>query len=141
MKTLAACLLAIFVLAGCGENLEKKVVGTWKVDAVKSQLTGEKVKTENDKKMMMAMMQTVSIDIKEDKSFAMEIIFPVNGTWALSGNKLTLTPKLKEGETFGFGGKNTMDFDVDASGASMSATIDDKEMGGTLVMAKETAAK
>lgn len=136
MKGFVGVILAVLVLAGCGGGLEKKLVGSWKVDTEKTQMGGDKVKTEADKKMMMGMMSTITLDIKEDKTFEMKVFFPINGTWALNGNKLVLTPKLKEGEKFGFGGKNTMDFDVDASGASMSSVSTDAEMPGTLVMSK-----
>ncbi|MCC7228759.1 MAG: hypothetical protein IT203_00080 [Fimbriimonadaceae bacterium] len=136
MKGFAGVILAVFVLAGCGGGLEKKVVGFWKVDTVKTQMGGDKVKTADDRKIMMGMLSTITIDIKADKTFDMKLLFPINGTWALNGNKLALTPKLKAGEKFGFGGKNTMDFDVDASGTSMSVVSTEADMPGTLVMSK-----
>jgi hypothetical protein len=140
MKTLAALLLAAFVLAGCG-GLEKKIVGAWKVDTGKTVMTGDAVKDEETKKMVMAMMGTITLDIKEDKTFEMKVIMPITGTWALTGNKLVLTPNKEKGESFSFGGKDTMDFTVDASGDSMSSTIEDKQNGGTLVMVKADPAK
>lgn len=139
MKIFAALLLSLFVLAGCGGGLEKKVVGNWKVDTAKSTISGDKLKTEEDKKMAMAMMGAFSLELKEDKTFTMTVVFPVNGKWALAGNKLTITPTLKEGEKMSFGGKDTMEFDVDASGESMSVSMDENGMKGNLVFAKEAA--
>lgn len=141
MKALCGLLLAAFLLCGCGAGLEKKVIGTWKVDTAKTQMSGDKIKTDADKKMMMAMLETFTLDVKEDKTFKFTVIFPIEGTWALAGSKLTLTPKLKEGETFAFAGKGNMEFDVDGSGTSMSVTVKDKDASGTLVMVKPEAAK
>ncbi|MBC8065752.1 MAG: hypothetical protein H7Y17_13050, partial [Chlorobia bacterium] len=84
---------------------------------------------------------TISLDLKEDKTFEMTVVFPLKGTWVLAGSKLTLTPTLKEGETMSFGGKKTMDFEVDASGTSMTSSMDDDGMKGSLVMTKSDAGK
>lgn len=141
MKTLVAFLIATFVLVGCGPSLEKQIVGSWKVDTTKTTMTGEAAKDEETKKMMMAMMETITLDIKEDKTFEMKVIMPINGTWVLTGNKLVLTPDKAKGETFTFGGKDTMDFTVDPDGNSMSVTITDPKSGGTLAMVKSQPSK
>lgn len=139
MKTLIILFIAMFAIVGCGANLEQKIVGQWKVDTAKSSFTGENMKDENAKKMAMAMMETVSLDIKDDKSFSMQIIFPMNGTWTLSGNKLSLVPTKKEGESFSFGGKDSMEFDVASTGDSMTSKMTEGNMTGTLVMVKSPA--
>ncbi|MEZ0327723.1 MAG: hypothetical protein ACAH95_17645 [Fimbriimonas sp.] len=37
---------------------------------------------------------SISLEIKEDKTFHMiAMVVPVDGTWALEGDKVTLTPK------------------------------------------------
>lgn len=138
MKIFAALLLSLFVLAGCGGGLEKKVVGTWKIDSAKTQM-GDAKMDETEKKMMMAVMSSISLEVKEDKTFTMTVMMPIEGKWTLAGNKLTLTPTLKEGEKMSFGGKSTMEFDVDADGTSMSSKVEDEKMPGTLVMSKEAA--
>jgi hypothetical protein len=140
-KFVAATLLVGFLLAGCAPNLEKQIVGTWKADTAKSEFTGEKMKDENAKKMAMALLETVSIEIKEDKTFTMNMIFPIEGTWALTGDKLLLTPTKKPGETVSFGGKDAMDFTVESGGKSMWMETKDTDMSGKLVLNKVEAAK
>jgi hypothetical protein len=135
MKLLCGLLLAACLLCGCGESLEKKIVGTWKVDTAKTQFEGKM--DEIEKKQMMAIMESMSLELKEDKTFNMEVIFPIEGTWALAGNKLSLTPKTKPGETVKMAANA---FDVDASGTTMSAKVEEKP-AGTLVLTKSDAAK
>lgn len=141
MRIFAALLLSVFILAGCGESLEKKLVGSWQVDTAKTEISGDQIKGDAEKQMAMAMLKTISLELKSDKTFAMTVVFPISGKWDLSGNKLTLTPELKEGETMSFGGKSTMDFELNAAGATMSSKMDDGGMKGTLVMVKADAAK
>jgi uncharacterized lipoprotein NlpE involved in copper resistance len=141
MKTLAALMLAALVLAGCGASLEKQIVGNWKVDTAKTTMTGEAAKDPESKKMMMAMMETITLNIKDDKSFEMQVFMPIKGTWVLTGNKLVMTPAKDKNANFKFGGKDTMDFVVNADGKSMTSTINDPQQGGTLVMVKSEAAK
>lgn len=128
--------LLLFALAGCRMNLEKQVVGTWKVDTVKTVLSGEKLKSDADRKVAMELMETIELNIKEDKTFEMKVIFPVHGTWSVQNDHLILTPVLSKGESFSFAGKDTMDFSVGSEGKEMSAQIQNKDMGGTLVMTK-----
>jgi len=135
MKAFCAIVLAVFVLAGCKGGLEKEVVGTWKADAAKSEL-GPATASESDKKMAEAMLSQMSLEIKADKTFTLTFIMPLNGTWALTDNKLVLTPEKKAGSTTSFGGKDTMDFDIDSSGKSMSFTSSDPKQPGKLVMTK-----
>lgn len=141
MKAISALVLAIFLLAGCSQSLEKKVVGNWKVDTAKTEVGGDKIKDEADRKMAMAMMETITLNLKDDKSFEMAVVFPIKGTWALAGNKLTLTPEKTQGESMKFMGKDTIDFDVDASGATLTANSTDPKMPGKLVMVKTEPAK
>lgn len=97
------------------------------------------MKTDADKKMAMAMLSAFSLEVKEDKSFTMTVVFPIKGTWALAGNKLTLTPTLEKGESASFGGKDKLELEVDASGESMSVSMDENGMKGNLVFVKEAA--
>jgi hypothetical protein len=136
MRVVIPFALLLLALAGCRMNLEKQVVGTWKADTAKTVLSGEKLKSDDDRKMAMALIETIELNIKEDKTFEMKVIFPVHGTWAIQNNHLILTPVLSKGESFSFAGKDTMDFTVGSEGKTMSAQIDNKDMGGTLVMAK-----
>jgi hypothetical protein len=138
MKAFVFLFLVCLGLIGCGGGLESKIVGSWKADTAKTVMGGDKT-SEDDKKMAQALVNTMSLDIKADKTFEMKLILPITGKWALSGNMLTLTPDKKEGESMSFGGKPTMDFEVDGSGSTMSMKVDDPKMPGTLVMTKSSS--
>lgn len=132
-------MLCVLLLAGCGESLEKKLAGTWKVDVSKSSVTGDKIKSDAEKKMAMAMLSTVSVTLKEDKTFSMTVVFPIEGTWRLDGNKLTLTPTTKPGENISFGGQSTMVYEIDSTGSSMSSTMEENGVKGNLTLVKDAA--
>ena len=138
MKAFIAIVLALSVLAGCkgGGISEKEVVGTWKADSAKSELGPQGSMDEKEKQMAMAMLSTMSLNLKDDKTCELTLIFPLKGTWTLTGNKLVVTPEKKEGETSSFGGKDTMDFEVAADGKSMTFTSSDPKKPGKLVMIK-----
>ncbi len=136
MKSIFALLIATVMLVGCaGESLEKKIVGSWKVDTAKTVIGDDKM-PETDKKMAMAMMETVTLEIKEDKTFVMKIFLDIKGTWTLTDNKLAL--KLDEKDKGSF---KIDTFEVDSSGSTLTAKVDDKNMPGTLVMSKSEPAK
>ncbi len=139
MRSVALLLLCVLLLAGCGESLEKKLAGTWKVDVSKSSVTGDKIKSDAEKKMAMAMLSTVSVTLKEDKTFSMTVVFPIEGTWRLDGNKLTLTPTTKPGENISFGGQSTMVYEIDSTGSSMSSTMEENGVKGNLTLVKDAA--
>jgi hypothetical protein len=138
MKAFVFLFLVCLGLIGCGGGLESKIVGSWKADTAKS-VMGDGKTSEEEKKMAEAILGTMSLDIKADKTFDGTIILPVKGKWALEGSRLTLTPELKAGESMSFGGKPTMDFEVDGSGTSMSMKVDNARMPGTLVMTKSSS--
>jgi len=134
MKAFYAVLLAALVVAGCGGGLEKKVVGSWKIDSAKSDLGTSKMKSDAEKKMAEAMASQMTLELKADKTFTLTFIMPLNGTWALTGSKVVLTPD--KGAKASFGGKDTMDLDVDSSGSSMSFDSPDPAKPGKLVFVK-----
>lgn len=137
MRALCAIVLAVFVLAGCKGGLEKQVVGSWKGDGAKSEFGGPSGQLPPDKKKEAeAMLAAITLDIKDDKTFELKIFLPLKGTWAITDNKLVLTPNKEDGSTSSFGGKPTMDFDVDPSGTSMTFTSTDPKQPGKLVLVK-----
>jgi hypothetical protein len=81
-----AVVLAIAALAvGCASR-EKQLIGKW---------SGKIAIPESEKdnpmaKMVEGMMSSLSLELKEDKSFIMTMMFPVEGTWSLVGNTLEL---------------------------------------------------
>lgn len=137
MKLLLPGLAVIAMLTGCaGESLDKKVLGKWTVDMTKTEMSGERMKKEEDKKMMTDLLKTVTLDLKEDKKFEMEFLLTLKGTWALQGNKVILTPDAAGGSISFAGGKKTMDFEANSAGTEMTLAAETPDMKGKLVLVK-----
>lgn len=93
---LLGALLAI-VLSGCA-NREAQLTGTWKLDPTTFKMpnasTGDATKDAAAKKMTETMMQNmasaINLELKEDKTFTMNMMFPMEGTWSLSGDTVQL---------------------------------------------------
>ncbi len=90
-------LLAILLVAGCGQNREAQLVGKWKADASSMNLPSTKpgdVQAKAMAEMMKDMMSNMSIDLKADKSFDMNMFMKMSGTWAVdeAAKTLVLTP-------------------------------------------------
>lgn len=82
-------LVLLVCAVGCQSQapLEERVVGTYngKINMTKEMESNPMAKSmiENAK---------VTLELKKDKTFAMNSIVPVNGTWSLADHALTLTP-------------------------------------------------
>ncbi len=89
MKTLSLALavgLLALLASGCGGNRDKALVGKW---------TGKITMPEGQKndvgaKFAEALMNNVSLELKEDKKFTLTMMFPIEGTWSTSGDALNL---------------------------------------------------
>ena len=88
MKSVARFfLVAVLAVCVCGcSNREKQLVGKW---------TGDLTIPESEKdnpmaKMVQGMMGSLSLELKADKTFSMSMIFPIEGTWSVSGDTLSL---------------------------------------------------
>lgn len=92
--SLALALFALLVV-GCAGNKEKQLVGSWKGEI--------KLTPEQEKNPMAAMakqmMSNITLDLKEDKTFLMNMMFAVEGNWALEGETLKLSPTKMAGMT------------------------------------------
>jgi hypothetical protein len=141
MKVVAALLLTFFAIVGCAPSLEKQVVGSWKIDSSQTKISGEQMKDEAMKKMAMAVLDSITLELKDDKSFDMTMLMPLKGTWALTGNQITLTPTLDKGETMSFGGKKTLDLTVAADAKSMTTSLDNAGAKADMVLTKQESAK
>jgi hypothetical protein len=138
-KLLPICLVLAALLAGCGQSLEQKVVGAWKVDNAKTTVKFKEPKDATAEGVLKLGLAAIEVNLRPDKTCALTLFFPLEGSWKLDGNRISITPKgVKD---FKFNGKPVMELNVDASGTSMSAPVDDKEMTGTLVLEKVPAAK
>jgi hypothetical protein len=84
-------IIVIMIIISCGSSIESKIVGTWKFDEdnIKHNITFN-----NDK--------TFFSEIKNDAGITKN-----EGTWSISGNKLSLHIKDVETETFSFSLENS----------------------------------
>jgi hypothetical protein len=136
-------------LTGCSSVLSKQadVTGKWNG---KISLTPEQQKS--PAAAMMKSM-TPTLELKKDNTFAMTMVFPIEGTWAMASNKLSLTmTKMmgmsiddikKQAAKSGQANSSEMDkpmvFDVSADGKTLTAVDNKSTAGGSLTFTKEGA--
>lgn len=102
-------------------NAEKPLVGSWKGEMVVTP------KDQQEKKMLEGMKDSVSLDLRADNTYTLNIMFELQGKWKASGGKIDLgIPKMAGMPE---GGKE--------SGEPMSGTISSD--GSTITMAGKTA--
>lgn len=91
MRTLAPLFLIVLFLTGC-MSPEQRLIGKWKgtvevSSTVKSLPFGAQAST-------FANMTDPQLDLRPDKTFTLYMSFaPIEGTWALAGKEVVLTPK------------------------------------------------
>ncbi len=87
-------LVGLLVVAGCKPSLEKLVVGKYKGSITET--TAPTTSKPNDvgaalaKGMMDAMSSMFSLELREDKTFTLTAIIPIEGKWSISGDKITM---------------------------------------------------
>jgi hypothetical protein len=100
MRTLQSAIRLGFLLAlattltSCSDR-EGQLVGKWTGELSMPDAKGDDPMA----KFAQALMGNVSLDLKEDKSFTMTIVIPIEGTWSLQGDVLTLMPTKVMGMT------------------------------------------
>lgn len=91
---LAFAVLAVLMLAGCNGNREAALAGTWKIDASALKIPepkGGNAQQQAGIAMAKQMMANASIEIKADKTFAMSMGVPMEGTWAFDDAASTVS--------------------------------------------------
>ena len=99
MKSLplrATLVLAIFavMMSGCAGNRESQLLGQWKMDASAMSANMPKGKTPQEQMgmdMAKKMFENVTLDLKEDKTFAMNMMMEFSGDWKLDEAANTVT--------------------------------------------------
>lgn len=85
------------MLAGCGGNREASLPGTWKINADKMNLPGGN--SGNAVQQMGAnvargMMANMTLELKGDKTFTMNMMFPMEGSWSFDGASSKVSLKM-----------------------------------------------
>lgn len=90
-------LLLLAILSGCGGNREAALIGKWKANASKMQLpnaSSGNAAQQMGANMAKQMLSNMTIELKQDKTFAMTMMIPIEGTWAFNSadGTVALTP-------------------------------------------------
>lgn len=86
--------LAVALLGGCAGNRESQLVGQWKMDssALTAQIPAGKTPQEKMRmEMAKKVFENVTLDLKEDKTFAMKMMMEFSGNWKLDDADNTVT--------------------------------------------------
>lgn len=86
MKLLAVsiAILACLLISGCKSSVD--VVGKWTGSGDASSIDKSKPGADIAAKML----ESVSLEIKKDKTFTLTMVFPMEGTWTQSGSNIDL---------------------------------------------------
>ncbi len=92
MKKLVLIILAFTFLLGCSGNNEKKIIGFWSLQKVK---TNQKITNKNQyKSAMIQLIKTTSIQFNKDFSFGATIWNDTSyGSWQIIGDTLLISDK------------------------------------------------
>jgi len=85
----------VLLLAGCGENHESKLIGSWKarpmsavLNGIKGNANGASTQEAVDEAKIMA---AATLDIRADKTFTLNLSGTTKGTWTWSDDTETLS--------------------------------------------------
>ena len=79
-------IFAVMMMSGCAGNRESQLVGQWKMDSTAFAANMPKGKTPQEQMSMdMAkkMFENVTLDLKKDKTFAMNMMMEFGGNWTI----------------------------------------------------------
>ena len=94
---LSLAVLAMLMLAGCGKNRDAQLVGQWKIDIESMNLSSNSANDVRAKQMaqtLQSLVKGMSLELKADKSFDMNMFMKMSGNWAIdeAASTLILTP-------------------------------------------------
>lgn len=118
---------ALLVPIGCSSK--SKLIGTWKVDESKSTVQGKAIAGNSAED---ALMHSVSIEFKKDDSYTLNLLFPVSGTYEVSGSTVTLHQK----SVFGISSNSSSTADETGTISGDTFTLD-QQGGDKLVFTKQ----
>lgn len=91
--TLVLAILAV-MMSGCAGSRESQLVGQWKMDSAAMSANMPKGKTPQEQMgmdMAKKMFENVTLDLKQDKTFAMNMMMEFSGDWKLDDSANTVT--------------------------------------------------
>ncbi len=91
--TMALAIIAFMIMGGCA-NRESKLIGQWKMDTAAMTAQMPAGKTPQEKmgvEMAKKMFENVTLDLKQDKTFAMNMMMEFSGDWKLDEGANTVT--------------------------------------------------
>ena len=133
-------------LSGCNGR-EQMLIGKWNGEIT----VPESEKNDPSAKMAMAMLKNITLELKEDKTFVMMMMFPIEGTWSVSGDRVSLKVEKFMGMTVyemkkksaGNGGAPGMDkmdkpleLTISADNQTLTAVPDKQDQKGQLQFTK-----
>jgi len=81
----------LFVAVGC-KGLEAKLEGKYKGEMKMGSSQAGGKNGEVARQMAGMLANSLSLELKKDKTFTMQMLFPLEGSWSLDGTTLMLTP-------------------------------------------------
>ena len=92
---LALAVVALMTIGGCA-NRESKLVGQWKMDssAIPPIPEGKTSQEKMGMEMAKKMFENITLDLKEDKTFVMDMMMKFSGNWKLDDAANTVTLKV-----------------------------------------------
>ena len=81
-------------MSGCAGNRESQLVGQWKMDSTAFAANMPKGKTPQEQmgmEMAKKMFENITLDLKKDKTFAMNMMMEFGGDWKIDENANTVT--------------------------------------------------
>ncbi len=87
-------IIAVTMMSGCAGNREAQLVGQWKMDSTKFAANMPKGKTPQEQMgmdMAKKMLENVTLDLKQDKTFAMNMMMEFSGDWKIDEAANTVT--------------------------------------------------
>lgn len=83
-------MVAMAFLTGCA-NQEAQLVGQWKADASKMHIPAGKTPQEKmGAQMAQQMLANMTLDLKKDKTYAMNMMLAMEGNWKIENNAVVL---------------------------------------------------
>jgi hypothetical protein len=121
--------LLLFALMGCAKGRDQEFVGKWKVNFPTA---GDK-KDAQESAAIQSLSSAMSLELKPDKTFTMNMLTPMQGTWTSSGNSVVLSVTQEGGKPM----DKTVNLELSSDGKSMQAKTDEGKDNGDVTFTKQ----